>query len=125
MKLNDGEQVLKEDGSARYSKGKLNVSPGKLVLTNQRLGFERNNPVAAAFGLLGMLLLSPILPRKLVVDLPLGEIASFARGKYGINQNVVVVTTREGQEYRFIVSKFDAWTPVLAQARIPQAQPVV
>jgi hypothetical protein len=125
VKLNDGEQVFKEDGSARYAKGKLNVSPGKLVLTNQRLGFERNNPVAAAFGLLGLLLLSPILPRKLVVDLPLGQIASFTRGKYGINQNVVVVSAHDGAEYRFIVSKFDAWAPVLAQARIPQAQPAV
>ncbi len=125
MKLNDGEQVLKEDGSARYAKGRLNVSPGKLMLTNQRLGFERNNPVAAAFGLLGMLLLGPLLPRKLVVDLPLGQLASFARGKYGINQNVVVVNALDGAEYKFVVSKFDAWAPLLAQAGIPQGQPAV
>jgi len=124
MKLNDGEQLIKAEG-ARYAKGKLNVMPGVLTLTDRRFVFDQRNAVASAFGLLGALILGPILPRRVVVDLPLGQIASFARGKYGINQNVVVVTTPEGQEYRFLVSKFDAWTPVLAQARIPQAQPVV
>ena len=122
MKLQDGERVVKGDG-ARYIKGKLNVMPGVLTLTDRRLVFDQRNAVASAFGLLGALVLGPILPRRVVVDLPRGQIASFARGQYGRNQNVVTINSADGKDYRFL-APFDAWAPVLAQAGVPQGQPV-
>ena len=121
MKLQAGEQAIKGD-SASYVKGKLSVWPGVLTLTNQRLVFDQRNAIASAFGLLGALVLGPILPRRVVVDLPLGQIASFSRGQYGRNQNVVAINSRDGKNYRFLAG-FDAWAPVLAQAGIAQEQP--
>ncbi len=120
MKLQDGEQVVKAEG-ARYAKGKLNVMPGVLTLTDRRLVFDQRNAVASAFGLLGALILGPILPRRVVVDLPRGGITSFVRGQYGRNQNVVTITAAGSNDYRFLAT-FEAWAPVLAQAGIPQMQ---
>ncbi|HEX6819091.1 MAG TPA: hypothetical protein VF120_12005 [Ktedonobacterales bacterium] len=123
MKLEPGEQIVKEDKRSTYIKGKMNSSQGSLALTSQRLVFDRMSPVAYLFGALGMLLLGPLLPKKTVVSLPLGQIASFSRGKYGFNKNVVVLGTADGAEYRFGVSKYDQWAPVFAQAGIHETQP--
>ena len=119
MKLEAGEQVLLQDKSARYIKGKLSIYPGTLVLTNQRLAFEQRSSIALAFGLLGMLILAPLLPGKVVVNLPPAKLAGFSRGKYGRNENVVAIATREGEEYRFL-AQFDRWASVLAQAGVAQ-----
>lgn len=121
MKLRDGEQSVKS-GSASYIKGKLNAAPGVLTLTDQRLVFSQRNAVFAAFGLIGALL-GMLSKGKDVVDLPLGQIAGFSRGKYGINTNVVVIETRDGQTHRF-GAKFDDWAAVLVPAGIAQSQPV-
>ena len=123
MKLQDGEQLLKAE-PGRIVRSKLSVRYGILSLTDRRLVFDRRNSIAASFGLLGALL-DPILPRAVEADLPLSEIASFTRSKYGRNQNAVGLTMREGKEYRVIVSNFDAWAAALTQMNIPQAQPTV
>ena len=122
MKLQDGEKVVRGD-TASYVKGKLNVASGKLTLTDRRLVFEQSSVIASAFGLLGALVLAPLLPRKVVMDLPLGQVASFSRGQYGLNKNVVMITARDGKEYRF-AAKFESWVPVLSMAGIPQTQPM-
>lgn len=119
MKLEASEQILFEDGYARYVKGKLNLVPGKLILTNQRLAFERRSPVASSFGLLGILILGPLLRGKVTVDLPRMQLASFSQGKYGRNQNVVRIAGTDGAEYNFLVSKFDQWASRLTQVGIP------
>lgn len=119
MKLDAGEQVVRMDKSARSVKGKLSVSPGNLALTNQRLVFERRSSFALAFGLIGALVFSA-LPGKLTMNLPLGQVASFSRGSYGMNKNVLLIMGRDGVEHKFIVN-FDAWASMLAQAGIAQS----
>ncbi|HEX6798718.1 MAG TPA: hypothetical protein VF116_13500 [Ktedonobacterales bacterium] len=118
MKLETGEQILFEDGFARHVKGKLNLVPGKLILTNQRLAFERRSVVASSFGLLGVLILGPLLRGNVTIDLPRMQLAAFSQGKYGRNQNVVQLVSTDGTEYTFTVSKFDQWAHHLTQAGI-------
>ena len=125
MQLEPGEQIVKEGKGSTYIKGKLNNSQGNLVLTNRRLVFDQMSPIVYMFGILGMLLLGPLLPKKTVVNLPLGQIASFSRGKFGLNKNVMVLGTADGTQYRFGVSKFDQWAPVLTQAGVRETQPAV
>jgi hypothetical protein len=122
MKLQDGEQKVKRS-NATYITGRLKVAPGALILTDRRVAFEQRSRFVTAFGLLGYLVLGSLLPRKIVVNLPLSQIASFARGQYGRNRNVVAILARDGSQYQFGAT-FDDWAPLLIRAGIPQAQPV-
>jgi hypothetical protein len=121
MHLEDGEQVRKQDTSVRYDRGKLTAPAGTLTLTNRRLAFEQVNPIAGSLGLLGMALTN-VLPHQLVVNLPLGQVSSFSRGKYGLHDNVIVVNAADGSEYRFL-THYDQWASVFAKAGISQKQP--
>lgn len=125
MKLEPGEQILFQDGYARHIKGKLNLVAGKLILTTQRLAFERRSVVASSFGLLGMLILGPLLKGKVTIDLPRALPISFSQGKYGRNQNVLRLVGADGTEYNFLVSKFDQWAQSLTQAGIALRAPVL
>ncbi len=121
MHLEEGEQMRKQDKSARYVRGGLAAPSGTLTLTNRRLAFEQINPIAGSLGLMGTLLTN-VLPHQLVVNLPIGQVSSFSRGKYGLNENVMVVSAADGSEYRFI-THFDEWAPTLTKAGVRQNQP--
>ena len=122
MKLPTGEQKVKSS-NATYITGRLKVAPGALILTDRRVAFEQRSRFVTAFGLLGYLVLGSLLPRKIVVNLLLSQIASFTRGQYGRNRNVVTILARDGSQYQF-GAKFDSWAPLLTSAGIPQVQAV-
>ena len=121
MILQAGERLIKSD-AAGYIKGKLGMVNGVLTVTDRRLVFDQNHPLVAALGLLGVLVLGRILPRKDIVDLPLSQVVSFSRGKLGINRNILSIQAIDGREYRFSVP-FDKWAPAVVRAGVAQAQP--
>jgi hypothetical protein len=119
--LQPGEQIVFQDRDVRYIKGKLNAAPGTLSLTNQRLAFEQQTLVASVIGFLGMALLDhlgPVLPSKVTASLSPAQVASFSRGKWGLNRNVIRLRAADGAGYTFVVSEFDTWVPYLTQAGI-------
>ncbi len=100
FKLESGEQIIKQE-TAIYIKGKIRGYPGKLVLTNNRLVFQKT--MNFMFGLLGMLISS--IRGRVLIDLPLSSIAGVERTKFGLNKNVLLLKAKTGEEHKITISK--------------------
>jgi hypothetical protein len=126
LKLQQGEQLIKQQANAVWVRGKFNNVVGKLVLTNQRLAFEQRSIIQSSilsqFGVAGNLA-DAAIPRNLVVNLPLGQLASFSRLKVVSSRKVLPITTRSGEELLFSGPKFEQWAPALMQAGLVEAIP--
>jgi hypothetical protein len=118
VKLQQGEQLLKEQDNAVWVRGTFNSVVGKLVLTNQRLAFEQRSVIQSSilsqFGVVGDLA-DGVLPRNVVVNLPLGQVATFAHLKVVSSRKVLPITTKTGEEFLFSGPKYEQWAPVLMQ----------
>lgn len=118
MKLQQGERLLKEQDNAVWVRGTFNSVVGKLVLTSQRLAFEQRSVIRSSifsqFGVVGDLA-DGALPRNVVVNLPLGQLATFAQLKVVSSRKVLPITTKTGEEFLFSGPKYEQWAPVLMQ----------
>ncbi len=125
VKLQPGEQLIKEQDNAVWVRGRFNNAVGKLVLTTQRLAFEQRSVIQSAvlsqFGVVGDLA-DGALPRNVVVNLPLGQLATFAPLKVVSSRKVLPIMTKNGEEYLFSGPKYELWAPVLAQAGLVAAE---
>jgi hypothetical protein len=118
VKLQHGEQLIKEQDNAVWVRGSFKNVVGKLVLTTQRLAFEQRSVIQSSilsqFGGVGALA-DAALPRNVVVNLPLGQLATFSRPKVVSSRKVIPITTKNGEEFLFSGPKFEQWAPVLMQ----------
>jgi hypothetical protein len=119
VKLQQGEQLIKQQDNAVWVRGTFNSVVGKLILTNRRLAFEQRSVIKSSilgqFGVVGALA-DETLPRNIVVNLPLEQLASFAQVKVVSSRKVLPIITRNGEEFLFSGPKFEQWRPVLLQA---------
>ena len=92
MKLQQGEQLIKQQDNAVWVRGTFNNAVGKLILTNRRLAFEQRSVIKSSilgqFGVVGALA-DEALPRNIVVNLPLEQLASFAQVKVVSSRKVL------------------------------------
>jgi hypothetical protein len=118
VKLQQGEQLVKQQDNAVWVRGTFNNVVGKLILTNRRLAFEQRSVIKSSilgqFGLVGTLA-DEALPRNIVVNLPLEQLASFAQVKVVSSRKVLPIITKNGQEFLFSGPKFEQWRPALLQ----------
>jgi hypothetical protein len=125
VKLQHGEQLLKEQDNAVWVRGRFNNVIGKLVLTTQRLAFEQRSVIQSSilsqFGGVGQLA-DAAIPRNIVVNLPLGQLATFAQLKVVSSRKVLPITTKNGEEFLFSGPKYEQWAPVLMQAGLLVAE---
>ena len=125
MKLQQGEQLIKQQDNAVWVRGTFNSVVGKLILTNRRLAFEQRSVIKSSilgqFGVVGALA-DEALPRNIVVNLPLEQLASFAQVKVVSSRKVLPIITRNGEEFLFSGPKFEQWRPALLQAGLFDAE---
>jgi hypothetical protein len=118
VKLQQGEQLIKQQDNAVWVRGTFNSVVGKLILTNRRLAFEQRSVIKSSilgqFGIVGALA-DEALPRNIVVNLPLELLASFAQVKVVSSRKVLPIITKNGQEFLFSGPKFEQWRPALLQ----------
>jgi hypothetical protein len=119
VKLQQGEQLIKQQENAVWVRGTFNSVVGALILTNRRLAFEQRSVIRSSvlgqFGIVGALA-DEALPRNIVVNLPLELVASFAQVKVVSSRKVLPIITRNGQEFLFSGPKYEQWRPALLQA---------
>jgi hypothetical protein len=124
VKLQEGERLIKQQDNAVWVRGTFNNVVGKLILTSQRLAFEQRSVVQSSvlgqFGVVGALA-DAALPRNIVVNIPLGQLASFARPKVVSSRKALPIITRNGVEFLFSGPKFEQWAPILLQAGLYEA----
>lgn len=107
LELIPGEQILKQ-GTVDSLKGAM-MQMGRGTLTNQRFVRQAQGwPGASSmFGLIGVLI-ARALKGKVDIEFPLTSITTLARGKFGLNKNILVIGTADGQSY-MLLAKFDLW----------------
>jgi hypothetical protein len=124
VKLQQGEQLLKEQDNAVWVRGRFNNVVGKLVLTTQRLAFEQRSVIQSAilsqFGGAGELA-DAAMPRNVVVNLPLAQLAKFAQVKVVSSRKVLPITTKNGEEFLFSGPRYEQWAPALTQVGLIDA----
>ena len=124
VKLQEGERLIKQQDNAVWVRGTFNNVVGKLILTNQRLAFEQRSVIQSSIlGQLGAVgtLADEALPRNIVVNLPLGQLASFARPKVVSSRKALPIITKNGEEFLFSGPKFEQWAPILLQVGLYDA----
>jgi hypothetical protein len=112
MQLNQGETIVKQE-KVMYAPGVI-AKGGMLILTNQRLAYEKNWNMY--MGLLGMLM-GPI-GAKVEFEASLKQLKKFERTTFGLNKNVANIDFGDGEARRFILtSSFEDWAEALKQAK--------
>lgn len=111
LELRSGEVVF-HDGSMSRVYGKLSVEIGSAYLSDQRfMRFKQSSGLQVLIGLFAFL-----VKDKPDFEVELGDIKSLARGKQGINKNVIMMTLNDGTEYKLICTKFDDWMRAFEEA---------
>ena len=112
MQLNPNEKIIKQE-KVMYSPGMI-AKGGTLILTNERLAYEKNWNMY--MGLLGMLM-GP-LGAKVEFEAPLKQLKKFERTTFGLNKNVANIDFGDGKDQRFILtSSFEEWEAAIKQAK--------
>lgn len=124
MKLQPGEQLIKQQDNAVWVRGTFNSVVGTLSLTNLRLAFERRSVIQSSilsqFGVAGTIA-DEAIPRNVVVNLPLGQLAAFSQPKVVSSRKVIPIITKNGEEFLFSGPKFEQWAPALMQVGLSDA----
>lgn len=109
--FNPGENLIHEGSMSRIL-SRMNIQGGSAYLTNERfLRFKQSTGLQILIGLLAFL-----FKDKPDFEVALGEIKGLARGKQGLNKNVILMTLNDGSEYKLICTKFDQWMERFGEA---------
>jgi hypothetical protein len=118
MKLQAGERLIKQQDNAVWVWAAFNNVIGSLILTNQRLAFERRSIIhSSILSHLGLVeTLADAAPqRNIVVNLPVRQLAAFARPREVSSRKVLPIITKSGEELLFSGPMFEQWAPALLQ----------
>jgi hypothetical protein len=115
--LREGEQLVARSHAAALHR--FGATPGKLWLTSERVVFWPTVPVAFwVVAPLGLMLWAVNRPQRR--DIPLAQLASAERAKYGRNPNVLLLATRDlSRDLKVVLDDIDAFTAALAAQRKP------
>ena len=108
------EGLIKEAFCSMQKPGARRWQIGRLYVTQKRIVFLASNPLLAGFGALGGLLLGVIKPKKVALEIDRSAVTGVARGKYGMNKNVLDVSFSGSEEpARFAVKPYEEWAAVV------------
>lgn len=98
------EKIVME-GLANRVKGTFNVQNGRGILTNRRFIYSRHklSKIIAIGALVNL------THGDYEFDIPLENIKSVFRGKHGFSSNVLAIETKDGEVYKFAVTKYLEW----------------
>jgi hypothetical protein len=120
--LQPGERVIKEE-KALLRVGKIRVDVGKLILTDQRLVFDKGGNamalvLATIFGGIPGLFGAKSAAKgtnRLKVNTPLTSIVAAQRSRFGRNDKMLRIETSSGEVYEFGLSKtIDEWVQAVS-----------
>jgi len=113
LELRPDETVI-HDGPMSNVISKMHIQGGSAYLTEQRfMRFKQSTGMMLLIGVIAFL-----FKDKPDFEVELGDIKSIARGKQGINKNVIMMTLTDGTEYKLICAKFDKWMQAFAEAYV-------
>ena len=117
--LREGETLVAHSHAASIHK--LGATPGRIWLTSERVVFWPTVPVAFwVVAPLGLMLWAVNRPQRR--EIPLAQLASAERAKFGRNPNVLLLATRDlSRDLKVVLDDYDAFTAALAAQRKPQA----
>ncbi len=95
------EEILME-GVCNRIKSKVNVQTGKAQLTSKSFIYYKHSLKKSV--LLGAF--AALTKPSFDFEVPLTDIASISNTKYGLNNHVLVMTLKDGTEYKFAVAKY-------------------
>lgn len=98
------EKVLME-GLCNRIKSKIFVENGHGMLTNQRFIYSKHS--FAKLAVMGVL--ANLTKGNYEFDIPISEINSVTRGKHGLSNSIIVIITKNKEEYKFAVTKYIDW----------------
>ena len=98
------EKIIKE-GLANRVKSTFNVQNGHGILTNQRFIYSKHS--IAKLATMGILV--NLTKGDYEFDIPINEIKEVTRGKQGFSKNVLVITKKNGDSFKFAVTKYMEW----------------
>lgn len=114
------KEGVKKECKAMLLRSKVKAIESKAYLTPQRLVVKsvKPNKVAGMFGLLGGLIYLFQEKKYEIVQLniELKEITEAKQGKFGINKNVLEVTTSAGETHIILVDNYPSWQEALNSA---------
>ena len=99
------EEKIIMEGLANRIKSKLYVQNGHGILTNQRFIYSKHS--LAKIATMGILV--NLTKGDYEFDIPISGIKEITRGKHGFSKNVLVVTKKDGEAYKFAVTKYIEW----------------
>jgi hypothetical protein len=115
----EGEGLVKQ-AQVTLITGRLNAL-GRLYLTGRRLVFLKMNPLFMGFGAIGAALGVAMKPKKVAVDIPVSDISSVSKDKFGpLGRTALAVNRANGEVVKFAVKDYDEWAEAVESARAAQ-----
>jgi hypothetical protein len=91
---------------------KLDAETGMLFLTNKRIAFKRDiNPLTGIF----VKLFYAKRINCFEQDIPLEKIKNISNASLGMNQNMLVLSSTDNNNVKFLVKNFNQWQDILLE----------
>ena len=119
LELMANEVVVRET-QAQHFRRKWHIVVRTLTLTNQRLILRTSGLDPISDGLRLRDLFAALLGKspfkgKPIMEVRLDELAAITRSKFGLNNRVLLLQTRNGLEHRIAVDDFEAWIETICE----------
>ncbi len=116
LKTFNTEDLIKQEsmGVIFFKKMYFGIE-AEIAMTNTHLYLEADDCGIMRRGVLSFI---PFLKKQLqkivlIFDLPFSEIKSVTQGKYGMNPNILVITSKQELVYRIAVKNYKEWEDLI------------
>lgn len=99
------EEKIIMEGLANRIKSALYVQNGYGMLTNQRFIYSKHSFAKIAI----MSVFVNLTKGDYEFDIPISEIREVIRGRQGLSKNVLVITTKSDESFKFAVTRYMEW----------------
>lgn len=111
FKLLEGEE-LRFEGILKLVKSTFNIQSGTAFLTNKRfVRYKYNDNLRRLIGSLAYL-----FKEQLDFEILLSDIRAITRAKQGLNPNVLIITTVDGNQVKIICFRLKEWIAAFQEA---------